>query len=228
MARLASRQRQKEVRVMNFCWKKMGFQVIGRIPEPGRLEGGDFIPAGKDLCFIGIGMRSNIDAVKYMLQHDLFGTTRVAVVRDELERSQNRMHLDTVFNIVSHNCVLMLDEIMGDESKTRRVVDEYIRDSHYEPYVKVRSDIEFSKFVADEGFHIITVTGDEQLAYGCNALNMGGDRVIAVNASVARKMARDPVFDGTVEFLDFSGVTAMFGAAHCCTQVLRTPSAGFP
>lgn len=58
---------------------------------PGYLEGGDFFPAGKDLCFIGVGLRSNAEAVEQLLREDLFGTTRVAVVRDELECSQCRM-----------------------------------------------------------------------------------------------------------------------------------------
>ena len=40
---------------MNFCFRKIGLPVIGAIKHPGYLEGGDFFPAGQDLCFIGVG-----------------------------------------------------------------------------------------------------------------------------------------------------------------------------
>lgn len=69
------------------------FKIVGEIPSPGKLEGGDFYPAGKDLCFVGVGMRSNIFSVAYMFEKDLFGTKRVAVVKDYFDYDQQRMHL---------------------------------------------------------------------------------------------------------------------------------------
>lgn len=102
--------------------------VAGEVKEPGYLEGGDFYPAGKDLCFIGVGLRSNIEAVEQLLREDLFGTTKVAVVRDELECSQARMHLDCIFNIVGDDVCLLAEDVIGEASPMRRVVDEYERD----------------------------------------------------------------------------------------------------
>ena len=37
------------------------------------------------------------------------------------------MHLDCVFSILGDDCCLMLDEMMGPESPTRRLVDEWTR-----------------------------------------------------------------------------------------------------
>lgn len=51
MCRLSSLQRQNEVEVMKFCFKKLGFRVVGEIPPEGRLEGGDFFPAGWSFLF---------------------------------------------------------------------------------------------------------------------------------------------------------------------------------
>jgi N-dimethylarginine dimethylaminohydrolase len=34
------------------------------------------------------------------------------------------MHLDCVFSIISDNMCVMLEDIMGEASKTRRMVDE--------------------------------------------------------------------------------------------------------
>lgn len=37
------------------------------------------------------------------------------------------MHLDCVFSIISDNVCIMLEEMIGDSSATRRLVDEYTR-----------------------------------------------------------------------------------------------------
>lgn len=37
------------------------------------------------------------------------------------------MHLDCVFSILGDKCCIMLEEMLGTESKTRRLVDEYSR-----------------------------------------------------------------------------------------------------
>ena len=50
--------------------------MIGRVEEPGKLEGGDWIPLG-DLCLIGTGLRTNMEAVQYLLKNDLLGMFRV-------------------------------------------------------------------------------------------------------------------------------------------------------
>ena len=42
--------------------------------------------------------------------------------------AQDRMHLDCVFSIISDNCCIMLEDIMGAASPKRRLVDEYARD----------------------------------------------------------------------------------------------------
>ena len=46
---------------------------------------------------------------------------------DFLVNVQDRMHLDCVFSILGDKCCIMLEEMMGAESKTRRLVDEYSR-----------------------------------------------------------------------------------------------------
>lgn len=236
MARLRSSQRKREVDILEFALRKKGLDVIGRVPESGGafLEGGDFFPAGDKLAFMGVGPRTNWKAVQYLLENDLFGCDKVAVVRDNLERKQERMHLDTVFSILSDTCCVMLDEMMGEESKTKRIVDEYVKARRpqdenttngdataYGDYALRRRGIEFSRYVRDAGYHIIEVSGEEQLNYGCNVLNLGNGDVISIERHTARRIANCPHFDGTVEFLDFEGVTCMYGGVHCASQVVQ-------
>eukprot|EP00177_Eucheuma_denticulatum_P005686 GFKZ01010355.1.p1 GENE.GFKZ01010355.1~~GFKZ01010355.1.p1 ORF type:complete len:474 (+),score=74.17 GFKZ01010355.1:170-1591(+) len=234
MARLRSPQRVREVDIMEFCFRKLGLNVVGRIPAPGFLEGGDFFPAGKELSLIGVGTRSDVNAVHYLLENDLLDTQTVAVVKDLFERKQERMHLDTVFSILSEDCCVMMKDMMGEDSKTRRLVDEYI----YAPvnnkeeeenervaervgkYVLSRKDVEFSSFMRERGYNIIEISGEEQLNYGCNVLNMGAGRIISIEKETARRIACSPHFQGTVEYLDFSAVTCMYGGVHCASQVV--------
>lgn len=107
LARLRSAQRQSEVALMKFCFEKLGLPVIGAITEPGFLEGGDFYPAGRGLCFCGVGLRSNLAACEQLMREDLIGCSRMAVVRDEFECCQDRMHLDCVFNVVGDDVVIL-------------------------------------------------------------------------------------------------------------------------
>lgn len=229
MARLRSEQRRKEVDVMQFCFEKLKLPVVGRIPAPGHLEGGDFFPAGADLCLVGVGLRSDMAAVQYMLENDLFGTRRVAVVKDEIDAHQDRMHLDCVFNIVGRHTALMLEDIMGADSPLKRAVDEYsVADGGGAgggKYVKSRSDVEFAAYVQENGFEVIRISNADQLAYGCNALNIGNGHIVSVCSTAARKIVASDKFHGNVEYLDFSQCTAMYGAAHCASQIVqRIPS----
>ena len=124
-----------------------GLDVIGRIKAPAFLEGGDFFPAGRDLALLGVGLRSNYDAAKQLMDADLLGTTRFAVVRDDFDQHQDRMHLDCVFSILTHDCCLMLEDMMGESSPTRRLVDLWTRDRRSGKYKLDKEGIEFSKFM---------------------------------------------------------------------------------
>ena len=65
-----------------------GLRVIGGIEEGGFLEGGDFFAAGEDLALVGIGLRSNFEACQQLMDRDLLGTHRLAIVKDENECHQ--------------------------------------------------------------------------------------------------------------------------------------------
>lgn len=221
MGRLRSMQRAQEVKVMRFCFTKLGLPVVGDIKDPGYLEGGDFFAAGTDLALLGIGLRSNMAAAQQLMDGDLLGTRRFGVVRDDFDQNQDRMHLDCVFSILSHACCIMLEDIMGEGSKIRRLVDEYVRDPATGKYALARKGVEFSAFMKGEGYHIIPISCQHQLEYACNVLNLGDSRIISVHPPSARQIVRDPDFTGDVRTIDFSSITSMYGSVHCATQVLK-------
>jgi arginine deiminase len=197
MARLRSPQRQLEVDLMRFALGKLGLPIIGAIEAPGFLEGGDYFAAGRSLAMVGIGLRSNIEACQQLMERDLLGTDRLAVVRDDFEQSQvsglgggegggrfatrktkikstsptllyyqDRMHLDCCFSILGDSVCLMLDEMMGEDSPTRRLVDEYARSGPGAPYELKRSGVEFAAYMRSEGYTIIPVKAEDQLVSG--------------------------------------------------------------
>jgi arginine deiminase len=88
LTRPQTEMRLREIKVIRFCLQKLGVPIIGEVPAPGTLEGGDFFPAGDDLCIVGVGLRSNTAAVRSLLRGGQFGTRRVAVAKDYFDQSQ--------------------------------------------------------------------------------------------------------------------------------------------
>jgi len=91
------------------------------------------------------------------MESDLFGTRRVAIVKDYFDQSQQRMHLDTMFNIISPKACLILDTTVGENSQQRRLVDEYVRGGDG-VYRLERHDIEFSKYLTGTKFSLMKKT----------------------------------------------------------------------
>lgn len=89
------------------------------------MEGGDYVPATK-IAFIGIGARSSFSTLDFLLENDLFGVERVAAVIDNVDKNIERMHLDTVFNIVDEERVVLHEGIIGANPKYPRTVTEYV------------------------------------------------------------------------------------------------------
>jgi len=219
LSQLHSRQRMAEVDLIRFCLEKLEIPVLGQIPAPGKLEGGDFLPAGKELCFIGLGIRTNARAITHMLEQQWFGTTRVAVVKDLLDRKQARMHLDCVFNIAGDDVVVLMDSIIGEHSHGFRMVDEYtLVDGEYR---KTRENIEFCAYLHSVGFNVIRVTDRMHHNYGCNFINCGDSRLITTDPETADHIAKSPYFHGSITNIDFREITKLYGALHCSTQIFR-------
>jgi arginine deiminase len=62
-----------------------------------------------DLALMQIGIRSNLQGAKFLMDNDLLGTRYFGVVKDEHDRDQQRMHLDTIFNLIDEKHVILLD-----------------------------------------------------------------------------------------------------------------------
>ena len=76
-----STQRASETDIIALCYTQLGQRPLLRISGEGRLEGGDYIPAGT-LSLIGCGMRTNDEGVRQIMEADAFGHDTIVIVRD--------------------------------------------------------------------------------------------------------------------------------------------------
>ncbi len=153
--------------------------------------------------------------MKQLLDRDWFGYDRIAVVKDVNDKSQERMHLDTVFNVVGDRIAIAQESILGKDSPLHRMVDEYTRPHSNAPYTLTVRDIELSEYVREHlGYQIILASDEMQKRFNaCNVLNLGAARVLVSAPEVARLITSNaPALNVTGMF--FSQVTCDYVVFH--------------
>eukprot|EP01084_Bolivina_argentea_P273864 466624_1 len=113
IGRLHSKQREFEINIMKLVFDNLNIKY-NEIPKLYNgnecyLESGDFTPINANLSMLGIGLRANICAAQYLMDNDLIGTDRFAVVVDKNDKQQCRMHLDMFFNILNDSISVNTD-----------------------------------------------------------------------------------------------------------------------
>lgn len=66
----------------------MRIPIVATIPEGHHLEGGDHLVLNNSLTLIHVGLRSNYEAVKFLMDKDLLGTDKLAVIKNSGDTSQ--------------------------------------------------------------------------------------------------------------------------------------------
>ena len=227
-------QRRYEHIIMKQVFKNLKVNIIGEV-ERGYLEGGDFFVAREDLSMLGFGLRTNIEGADYLMENDLLGTRYMALCYDENDLDQQRMHLDTYFNILNDNnaVVIDFDEVSREVNRkvNRRVYyfdndanskeiesDRAIIKNKIGEYKLVKIYDDFYKFLEDVGFNYIKISSEEQKQYMINFLNIGNNTVISVNKDLEEKVRGLGI---TVKYFNCQPILNMYGGMHCMTQVSR-------
>lgn len=221
ISQMNSSQRAFETEIITLCYEQLGVKPILAISGDGRLEGGDYL-RGDDISFIGCGMRTNIEAIRQIMDADAFGHNTIAVVHDH-KRWQMQMHLDTYFNIIDSDlCTLVESRYYAKEGEPEWVtVDLYTRKSGEKEYTLTQKNIPFVEFLQSKGFEIIPIKLEDELHYANNYLTIAPRHIMAVgNQSEALQEAfkRHGVH---VEWIPLETLIKGYGAAHCMTQVIR-------
>jgi arginine deiminase len=234
IGRSRTSQRKYEHIIMKQVFKNLKVDIIGEVKE-GYLEGGDFFVARTNLSMLGFGFRSDIVGANYLMENDLLGTRYMALCYDENDKDQQRMHLDTYFNILNDNNALVIDfdEVGKHENKKidRRVYyfdndkdakeitsDRDMIKNKIGEYKLVKIYDSFYKFLDDMKFNYVKITHQEQKEYMINFLNIGNNTVISVNKDLEKKVKDLGI---TVKYFDCQPILNMYGGMHCMTQVSR-------
>jgi arginine deiminase len=227
-------QRKYEHIIMKQVFKNLGVNIIGEVKD-GYLEGGDFFVAREDLSMCGLGLRTDAEGINYLMENDLLGTRYMAICYDEKDLDQQRMHLDTYFNILNNQNVVVIDfdEVSKKERKdvNRRVYyfdndeksnaiesDRVNIKNKIGEYKLIKIYDDFYKFLDDMGFNYIKISHEEQKQYMINFLNIGNNTVISVNKNLEDKVKDLGI---TVKYFDCQPILNMYGGMHCMTQVSR-------
>ena len=200
-------QRKYEHIIMKQIFQNIGANIIGDLRGEGYLEGGDFFVAREDLSMLGVGLRTDMNGAKYLMKNDLLGTRYMGICLDENDLDQQRMHLDTYFNILNDNNVLVIDfdDVKKEEKKElnidRKVYyydnnkdikeiesDNKNIDNKIGEYKLIKIYNSFYKFLDDMKFNYIKITHKEQKEYMINFLNIGNNTVISVNKNLEKKL----------------------------------------
>ena len=193
--------------------------------------------ARENLSMLGVGLRTDMVAANYLMENDLLGTRYMAISYDENDQDQQRMHLDTYFNILNDNNAIVIDfdqvrkEVKKENNIDRRVY-YFDNDKDAKEIESDRDDVKnkvgeyklikiydsFYKFLDEMKFNYVKITHQEQKEYMINFLNIGNNTVISVNKNLGEKVKGLGI---TVESFDCQPILNMYGGMHCMTQVSR-------
>ena len=215
-----SLQREPEADIISLCYAHLGLKPILRIQGEGRLEGGDYLPAGT-LSFIGCGMRTNDEGIRQLMDADAFGHDTVVVVRDH-KFWQMQMHLDTYFNIIDKDlCTLTSSRLNAQKDDPEYVTcDLWVRAPGTKKYTLLQKDRSFVEFLQDR-FEIIPIDSEDEMHYANNFLTIAPRHIMAVGGQSKALQQRFAEAGVKVEWIPLESLIDGYGAAHCMTQVLK-------
>lgn len=216
-----SSQRAPETEITSLCYEYLGLKPIFRVEGDGRLEGGDYIPAG-NISLIGCGMRTNDEGIRQLLEADAFGHDTVVVVRDH-KHWQMQMHLDTHFNIIDHNlCTMVRSRFAAQPGDPEfNTCDIWARKPGTLEYSLWKQDQPFVEYIKSRGFQIIPIDYDDEMHYANNFLTIAPRHIMAVGGQSDELQKRFSDAGVTVEWIPLDNLIQGYGAAHCMTQVLQ-------
>ena len=239
IGRTRSNQRAGEHKIMKQVFENLNSNILGTLTEnynkDAYLEGGDYYVAKKDLSMLGVGLRTSIKGAEYLMENDFLGTRYLAVVYDNEDLDQQRMHLDTYFNFLNDKYVIVLDfDEVQKHYKNKKIGRKvYLFDNKAEKginsddekvpnfsgkYKLVKIYEKFYNFLEENEYQLIKVKHQQQVDYMINFLNIGNNTIISVNKELEKVAKKSGV--NTI-YLEFKPILNMYGAMHCITQVSR-------
>ena len=221
ICRMNSSQRASETDIISLCYEQLGVKAILRLDGAGRVEGGDYLPAGT-VSLIGCGMRTNDEGIRQMMEADAFGHDTVVIVRDH-KLWQMQMHLDTHFNIIDRDLCTMVRSRLEAQPGTPEfnTCDIWVRTPGTKVYSLWKRDLSFVDYIRSRGYQIIPIDEADEIHYANNYLTIAPRHIMAVGGQSETLQQRFLKAGVTVEWVPMENLIDGYGAAHCMTQVLQ-------
>ncbi len=220
--------RKPEVGVYKEALIELGYRNSLIEISSGALEGGDMAIL-EDTCYIGVGSRTELSAVKELCQKlgdtlEKHSIQLVAVINQQHAEEAGRftaptedhmsvMHLDMFWIPLRKNLVMA-----NNEEIDRRIVLQLSIQNGKVVTEKLGS---FRDFLVNKGIEIMEITVAEQRNFATNLLNLGNDTVIValsknerVNHELQRRGFR-------VMSAELNKLVNGYGATHCLTAPIK-------
>ncbi len=216
LCNLQLEEREAEIEIVELVLSILGIKPLCKVEYPGRVEGGDFLPAG-DFVLQGQGLLTNQEGVRQLLEAGAYGEVEVAVVKDPV-LSMEAMHLDTYFNLLSSDLAIIQRERMLGPSTPE--VDIYRPEESDKTCYRFERSMSFPDYLLSKGIELIEISANEQRNFASNFLLLGERDLIGVAGAGEEYFKRLEGYGVKVTPLDFSALTKGYGGPHCMSQVL--------
>lgn len=223
--------RKPEVSIYKEALIELGYGDALIELEAGTVEGGDIAIFG-DTCYIGVGARTTLRAVKEICRKigPLLEQNRIqlaAIINQKhVEESASSvaptdelmhiMHLDMFWTPLSHHLVMAY----GQEIDRRTVMRFTLHDGQI-----ITEELgSFRNFLNNKGIEILEVNQKEQEDFATNLLNLGNHTVIMALSKNERVIAELRQRGFRVMSAELNKLVSGSGAIHCLTAPMKRES----
>lgn len=167
----------------------LSLPIALELPEHFLVSARDVVTLSSELTFVGSSYWTNEDAIRAMLQARVFGSKKVAVVRDLFDRHlKYRPFLDSVlFALDPHSALAILETVLGPTNPKRRLVQEYTLDVEAGEYNLTVNDMELGEYAELIGYKVLAVP-DEVVAGPISLLPVSKNKFVT-HASQSKLVA---------------------------------------
>jgi len=183
LCRMSKPSRSKEVEVTKFLWKDiLRLPILHEMQPPAIIEGGEFLPMG-DFALVGIGDRTNQEAIDQLLSLPL-NYKEIGVVHQpphplipsSKPHPMINMHLDTYFNVAGK------DVVVGSQLLLKQAIVDVYHNEGEGVFIREHRRVTLDEYIREKNFNIIYITTIEQMCYATNFLCIQENEILAVDS----------------------------------------------
>lgn len=208
--------RRAEADLAELVLRQLGAEPVVRVVDPGHVEGGDLLAAGS-FALIGQGPVSDEDGIGQLLDAGAFGDVEVGVVRDP-RTPDDGGRLDRSLTLFGPTLAGICEDRLGSGQPE---VDVYTPEPTMAGRRYRRKRVAgLLEYLRSKGFHILTFTVAERMAFASGGLTLGPMHYLAPASAGDTFLSRLRDHGVLVQTLPFSELGAEAGGPRRSTQVL--------